>query len=49
MEEKTKELLTGFEKWFKIILWVVGGIVVLAILGAIFFSFSSSSFGVSPG
>lgn len=45
MEEKTKERLTFFEKWFKIILWVVGIIVVL---GLIFLFFASSSVVVSP-
>jgi len=46
MEESTKQLLTSMEKWFKIILWVIGIIAVLAI---VFLLFSSTSVGVSPG
>jgi len=50
MEEKTKDLLTRMEKGFKIILWIIGGIVVLGILAAIFLLFTSTtSIGVSPG
>ncbi len=45
MEESTKQLLTSMEKWFKIILWVIGIVAVLAI---IFLFFSSSSVSVSP-
>ena len=45
MEEKTKARLTFFEKWLKIILWIIGILVVLAII-ALFFS--SASVSMSP-
>ena len=50
MEEKTKARITSVEKWFKIILWVIAGIVVLGILVGIAALFTSTtSIGVSPG
>jgi hypothetical protein len=45
MEEKTKSLLTSIEKWFKIILWIIG---ILAVLAIVFLFFSSSSVNLSP-
>jgi len=45
MEESTKQLLTSMEKWFKIILWAIG---ILAVLAIIFLFFSSTSVGIAP-
>ena len=45
MEESTKQLLTSMEKWFKIILWAIGIVAVLAI---VFLLFSSTSVSVGP-
>jgi len=48
MEERTKHLLTSLEKWFKIILWIIGILAVLVIVFLFFSSSSMSSVQVSP-